>query len=72
MYAISNLMPLIRQILICDNCQRILENGTVVIADYQTQGRGQKGAVWHSDKGKNLICSILLSWMTLMQRINLC
>ncbi len=33
---------------------------TVVTADYQTQGRGQKGAVWHSDKGKNLICSILL------------
>jgi BirA family biotin operon repressor/biotin-[acetyl-CoA-carboxylase] ligase len=33
---------------------------TVVTADYQTEGRGQKGAVWHSDKGKNLICSILL------------
>jgi BirA family biotin operon repressor/biotin-[acetyl-CoA-carboxylase] ligase len=33
---------------------------SVVTADYQTQGRGQKGAVWHSDNGKNLICSILL------------
>jgi len=32
---------------------------TVVTADYQTEGRGQKGAVWHSEKGKNLICSIL-------------
>ena len=33
---------------------------TVVTADYQTQGRGQKGAVWQSEKGKNLICSILV------------
>lgn len=37
-----------------------LEKWTVATADYQTEGRGQKGAVWHSDKGKNLICSILL------------
>ncbi len=33
---------------------------TVVTSDYQTQGRGQKGSVWQSDKGKNLICSILV------------
>jgi len=33
---------------------------SVVTADYQTQGRGQKGSIWQSDKGKNLICSILL------------
>ena len=33
---------------------------TVVTADYQTRGRGQKGAEWQSDKGKNLICSILI------------
>jgi len=35
---------------------------TVVTADYQSQGRGQKGAVWQSDKGKNLICSILVRY----------
>ena len=33
---------------------------TVVTSDYQTQGRGQKGAVWESEKGKNLICSVLV------------
>jgi len=33
---------------------------TVVTAEYQHEGRGQKGAIWHSDKGKNLICSILV------------
>ena len=35
---------------------------TVVSADFQSQGRGQKGAVWQSDKGKNLICSILVRY----------
>ncbi|MCA0932255.1 biotin--[acetyl-CoA-carboxylase] ligase [Lutimonas saemankumensis] len=33
---------------------------TVVTAKFQTNGRGQKGAVWESEKGKNLICSILV------------
>lgn len=37
-----------------------LEKWTVVSTDYQTKGRGQKGAVWHSERGKNLICSILV------------
>ncbi len=35
---------------------------TVVTTDYQSQGRGQKGAIWQSDKGKNLICSILVRY----------
>ncbi|UCE93708.1 MAG: biotin--[acetyl-CoA-carboxylase] ligase [Flavobacteriaceae bacterium] len=34
---------------------------TVVTAEYQTNGRGQKGAVWESERGKNLICSILVN-----------
>lgn len=38
----------------------LLEKWTVVSADYQSQGRGQKGAVWQSERGKNLICSILV------------
>jgi len=33
---------------------------TVVTSEYQTKGRGQKGSEWQSDKGKNLICSILI------------
>jgi len=35
---------------------------TVVTADYQSAGRGQKGAVWHSEYGKNLICSVLIKF----------
>ncbi len=37
-----------------------LEKWTVVSTDYQSKGRGQKGAVWQSERGKNLICSILV------------
>ena len=33
---------------------------TAVSAEFQNEGRGQKGASWHSEKGKNLICSILV------------
>ena len=32
----------------------------VVTAEYQSMGRGQKGAVWQSERGKNMICSILV------------
>ena len=37
-----------------------LEKWTVVSTEYQSEGRGQKGAVWQSERGKNLICSILI------------
>ncbi|WP_035673334.1 biotin--[acetyl-CoA-carboxylase] ligase [Flavobacterium sp. 83] len=36
------------------------ENFTVVIAERQTKGKGQMGAVWTSEPGKNLIMSILV------------
>jgi len=44
---------------------RLLENeapaeGTVVIADYQEKGKGQREAVWESEEGKNLLCSVIL------------
>lgn len=32
----------------------------VVTAEFQSKGRGQKGAIWQSERGKNLICSILV------------
>lgn len=32
----------------------------VVIADYQEEGRGQGNHSWHSDKGQNLLMSMLL------------
>ena len=37
-----------------------LENYTVVTAKYQTKGKGQMGANWASEDGKNLITSILI------------
>jgi len=36
------------------------DEGTLVITDYQTAGKGQAGNEWQSDPGKNLTCSILL------------
>ena len=37
-----------------------LENFTVVTAENQTKGKGQMGAVWASEMGKNLILSVLV------------
>lgn len=37
-----------------------LDEGTVVVADFQTGGRGQRGNSWESAKNENLTFSILL------------
>ena len=37
-----------------------LMDGTVIMADHQFAGRGQKDNVWFSQAGKNLTCSIYL------------
>jgi BirA family transcriptional regulator, biotin operon repressor / biotin---[acetyl-CoA-carboxylase] ligase len=34
--------------------------GTIIIAEEQTHGKGQRGAVWQSEFGKNLTLSIVL------------
>jgi len=39
---------------------RILDEGTVVVARNQTAGKGQRGNSWESEPGKNITCSILL------------
>lgn len=36
------------------------DNLAMVVADYQTAGRGQVGNKWESEAGKNLLMSILL------------
>lgn len=33
--------------------------GTIVVADHQTDGRGQRGNVWNSEKSKNLTISVV-------------
>lgn len=37
-----------------------LPNCSVIVADFQTAGRGQVGNVWESEKGKNLTFSLVL------------
>jgi BirA family biotin operon repressor/biotin-[acetyl-CoA-carboxylase] ligase len=37
-----------------------IEEGTVVITDHQTSGRGQQGNQWESTKGMNITCSLIL------------
>ncbi len=45
-----------------------LENFTVVTAENQTKGKGQMGAIWNSEVGKNLIMSVLVK--NLLKDIN--
>ena len=42
-----------------------LPSGSIVYADFQTAGRGQRGNFWESEAGKNLIFSILFRPSTL-------
>lgn len=37
-----------------------VEEGTVILADFQTKGKGQKDGYWESEKGKNLTFSLIL------------
>lgn len=41
--------------------KKAIEDYTVVTANQQNQGRGQMGTIWDSEKGKNLMCSVLKS-----------
>jgi len=34
--------------------------GTTIVADVQTEGKGQRGNTWNSPQGVNLLCSIIL------------
>lgn len=40
--------------------QQTVENFTVVVAENQTNGRGQRGANWEVESGKNLTFSVLV------------
>lgn len=45
--------------------EAVTPNWTVVTAEYQYAGRGQINTKWHSDEGKNLICSVLIRFDSL-------
>lgn len=47
---------LIRELIFKEN----LPEGSVVLADFQTAGRGQIGNVWESEAGKNLTFSLVI------------
>ena len=47
---------LLRELVIKES----LPEGSVVVADFQTAGRGQIGNVWESEAGKNLMFSLVL------------
>ncbi|MGJ8661426.1 MAG: biotin--[acetyl-CoA-carboxylase] ligase [Bacteroidota bacterium] len=40
----------------------LLNHGTVILADEQTNGRGQRGSVWQSEPGMNLQMSLVLTF----------
>lgn len=40
--------------------KELLPEGSVVVTDFQTSGRGQVGNVWESEAGKNLMFSVIL------------
>lgn len=39
--------------------KQVFEEGTVVVASNQTEGKGQRGNTWEAEAGKNITCSIL-------------
>lgn len=47
-----------------DEARRLAEagspDGTVVVAEHQTAGRGRRGSVWHSPPRQNLLLSVIL------------
>lgn len=45
--------------------EKEVESYTVVSAKYQSAGRGQMGAIWYSEKSKNLTFSLLIKFSSL-------
>lgn len=54
--AISSTNAYMKQLL----NEQYVENFTVVTAENQTNGKGQMGAVWHTEEGKNLTFTVLV------------
>lgn len=49
------------------NSYQLLNNFTFVTADYQSKGRGRNERVWESEKGKNLMFSMLIKDSNLLE-----
>lgn len=46
-----------------------IENGTLVMADIQTAGKGTHGRVWHTDEGKDIAFSFYIETNCLAQKV---
>ncbi|MGA7162200.1 MAG: biotin--[acetyl-CoA-carboxylase] ligase [Bacteroidota bacterium] len=44
-------------------------NGTLVIADEQTAGKGRQGKQWQSQKGKNLLFSVVIRHFLVQEKV---
>jgi BirA family biotin operon repressor/biotin-[acetyl-CoA-carboxylase] ligase len=40
--------------------KQVLEEGTTIVAGFQTTGKGQRGNHWESEAGENITCSMIL------------
>ena len=40
---------------------KLCQNGSVIMSDCQTNGKGQRGTIWQSENGKNLLCTFVYS-----------
>lgn len=40
--------------------KQVLDEGTTIVAEFQTAGKGQRGNRWESEAGKNITCSMIL------------
>lgn len=53
------------------NSKDYTEEGTVLMAEYQTKGKGRKDRIWISNNSQNLTFSVLLKDKFLIDRINI-
>ena len=37
-----------------------IKNGTIIMADIQTKGKGTHGRIWHTDETENIACSLYI------------
>ncbi len=37
----------------------LCQNGSVIMSDWQSNGKGQRGSIWESENGKNLLCTFV-------------
>lgn len=56
--------------------EQLCRNGALILSDTQTAGKGQRGSLWESEPGKNLLCSYVyfpdnLS-VNFLQELNMC